>query len=194
MRPLTEEETKAVFETLTPCRACQLIGKNLVHLIDRDEDDAYCFRLHRDRVYYLPLSMLHLATSVARPNLVSLGTCFGKFSKTGKFKLGITSLDWLAKYAKYKIWIKPAGELPFLYGNHVVKAHLGRITEDTPEHQGVVVFSMSDVPLAVAPVTRPRLWRHRPIHLDTRKLDPSGIIVFHQADVGEFLRDEDTMF
>jgi hypothetical protein len=37
--------------------------------------------------------------------------------------------------------------MPFLYGNHVVKAHLGRITEDTPEHQGVVVFSMSDVPL-----------------------------------------------
>jgi hypothetical protein len=30
--------------------------------------------------------------------------------------------------------------------------------------------------------------------LDTRKLDPSGIVVFHQADVGEFLRDEDTMF
>lgn len=59
------------------------------------------------RVYYLPLSMLHLATSVARPNLVSLGTCFGKFSKTGKFKLGITSLDWLAKYAKYKVSLRP---------------------------------------------------------------------------------------
>jgi len=38
--------------------------------------------------------------------------------------------------------------MPFLYGNHVVKAHLGRITEDTPEHQGVVVYSMNDVPLA----------------------------------------------
>jgi ribosome biogenesis protein Nip4 len=37
--------------------------------------------------------------------------------------------------------------MPFLYGNHVVKAHLGRITEDTPEHQGVVVFSMNDIPL-----------------------------------------------
>ena len=46
-----------------------------------------------------------------------------------------------------QIWIKPNGEMPFLYGNHVVKAHLGRITEDTPEHQGVVVFSMSDIPL-----------------------------------------------
>jgi hypothetical protein len=46
-----------------------------------------------------------------------------------------------------QIWIKPNGEMPFLYGNHIVKAHLGRITEDTPEHQGVVVFSMNDIPL-----------------------------------------------
>lgn len=44
MRPLTEEETKAVFEKLA-----NYIGKNLVHLIDRDEDDEYCFRLHKDR-------------------------------------------------------------------------------------------------------------------------------------------------
>jgi hypothetical protein len=51
------------------------------------------------------------------------------------------------------VWIKPAGELPFLYGNHVVKAHLGRITEDVPEHQGVVVYNMADVPL-VSGMTR----------------------------------------
>lgn len=37
--------------------------------------------------------------------------------------------------------------MPFLYGNHIVKAHLGRITDDTPEHTGVVIFSMSDSPL-----------------------------------------------
>lgn len=46
-----------------------------------------------------------------------------------------------------QVWIKPNGEMPFLYGNHVLKAHLGRITEDTPEHQGVVVYSMNDTPL-----------------------------------------------
>jgi len=45
---------------------------------------------------------MKLAISVARPNLVSLGTCFGKFSKSGKFKLHVTSLDYLAQYAKYK--------------------------------------------------------------------------------------------
>lgn len=46
--------------------------------------------------------------------------------------------------------------MPFLYGNHVVKAHLGRITEDTPEHQGVVIYSMSDVPLVSARQLRSR--------------------------------------
>ena len=60
--------------------------------------------------------MLHLATSVARPNLISLGTCFGKFSKTGKFKLGVTSLDWLAKYAKYKVGHDEGSERPL--SNH----------------------------------------------------------------------------
>ncbi|KAJ6621606.1 hypothetical protein B0H10DRAFT_2016638 [Mycena sp. CBHHK59/15] len=129
MRPLTEDESRAVFEKLA-----NYIGKNLIHLIDRP-DGPYCFRLQKDSI------------SVARPNLVSLGTCFGKFSKSGKFKLHITSLDYISKYAKYKVWIKPNGEMPFLYGNHVLKAHLGRITEDTPEHQGVVVYSMSDMPL-----------------------------------------------
>ena len=46
---------------------------------------------------------MRLGISVARPNLVSIGTCFGKFNKSGKFKLHITALDHLAQYAKYKV-------------------------------------------------------------------------------------------
>lgn len=80
-------------------------GKNLIHLIDRP-DGAYCFRLQKDRVYYVSEESMRLSISVARPNLVSLGTCFGKFSKSGKFKLHITALDYIAKYAKYKVRIQ----------------------------------------------------------------------------------------
>ena len=40
------------------------------------------------------------ATNVARENLISLGTCFGKMTKSGKFRLHITALDFLAPYAK----------------------------------------------------------------------------------------------
>ena len=47
MRPLTDEETKIFFEKLT-----KYIGENIKMLIDR-EDGKYCFRLHRDRVYYV---------------------------------------------------------------------------------------------------------------------------------------------
>jgi ribosome biogenesis protein Nip4 len=114
MRPLTEDESKAVFEKLANyiVRRQPLIhwmalyrsgqGKNLVHLIDRP-DEPYCFRLQKDRVYYVSESSMRLGVSVARTNLISLGTCFGKFSKSGKFKLHITSLDYLAQYAKYKV-------------------------------------------------------------------------------------------
>ena len=77
-------------------------GKNLVHLIDRP-DEPHCFRLQKDRVFYVSESSMRLAISVARPNLISLGTCFGKFTKSGKFKLHITALDYLAQYAKYKV-------------------------------------------------------------------------------------------
>ena len=43
------------------------------------------------------------ATNVARENLFSLGTCFGKITKSGKFRLHITALDFLAPYAKVSL-------------------------------------------------------------------------------------------
>ena len=47
MRPLTEEETKIFFEKLS-----KYIGENIKLLLDR-EDGTFCFRLHKDRVYYV---------------------------------------------------------------------------------------------------------------------------------------------
>jgi 60S ribosome subunit biogenesis protein NIP7 len=129
------------------------------------------------------------ATNVGRTELMSLGTCFGKFTKSRKFKLHVTCLDHIAQYAKvptlvlplpscngqvllsacspayahtrparscravqYKVWVKPAAEMSFLYGHNITKAGLGRITEDTPQYQGVVVYSMADVPLGMEPL------------------------------------------
>lgn len=47
MRPLTDDETKVLFEKLA-----NYIGKNIEHLINRP-DEKCCFRLHKDRVYYV---------------------------------------------------------------------------------------------------------------------------------------------
>ena len=48
---------------------------------------------------------------------------------------------------QFKMWLKPNAEQSFLYGNHVSKSGLGRITENIPQYQGVVLYSMSDAPL-----------------------------------------------
>ncbi|KAL2002958.1 hypothetical protein VTN02DRAFT_5431 [Thermoascus thermophilus] len=187
MRALTEEETKTLFSKLA-----NYTGRSLNHLIappssDSDKpNDRHVFRLHGSRVYYLPLSLANIATSIARPNLLSLGTCIGKFTKTGKFRLHITALDVIAPHARYKVWIKQNGEMPYLYGGNVVKAHVGRWSEDIPEHQGVVVLGMDDTPLGFGITARSTA--------EARRLDPTGICVFRQGDIGEYLREEDTLF
>jgi 60S ribosome subunit biogenesis protein NIP7 len=150
MRPLTDTETKTLFEKLA-----NYTGRSLNNLLTdtapapgaKAQPDRYVFRVQKDRVYYVRESLANLATSVARESLLSLGTCLGKFTKTGKFRMHITALDVIAPHARYKVWVKANGEMPFLYGGHVVKAHVGRWSEDCPEHQGVVVLSMNDTPL-----------------------------------------------
>jgi len=60
---------------------------------------------------------MRMSTNIAREKLVSLGTCFGKFTKSGKFHLQITCLEHLAQFAKVgcHVWsvFGPANELSF---------------------------------------------------------------------------------
>ncbi|XP_066912231.1 60S ribosome subunit biogenesis protein NIP7 homolog [Clytia hemisphaerica] len=179
MRPLTEEETKVVFEKLT-----KYIGENVKCLIDRP-DGLYCFRLHKDRIYYVKEDIMKKATNIGRPNLISLGTCFGKYTKAGNFKLLITALDFLAPYAKYKVWVKPSSEQSYLYGHNVLKSGLGRITDNTPQYQGVVIYSMGDIPLGFGATARSTQ--------QCRHADASDVVCFHQTDIGEYLRSENTL-
>eukprot|EP01129_Flabellula_baltica_P013448 TRINITY_DN6236_c0_g1_i1.p1 TRINITY_DN6236_c0_g1~~TRINITY_DN6236_c0_g1_i1.p1 ORF type:complete len:192 (+),score=33.20 TRINITY_DN6236_c0_g1_i1:34-576(+) len=179
MRPLTEEETKAFFKKLS-----NYIGDNIRYLVERN-DEPYCFRLHKDRVYYVPERIMLKATNINRKALISLGVCFGKFTQSKKFRVHITALDYLAQFAKFKVWVKPSAELSFLYGNNILKAGLGRITENTQLHQGVVVYSMSDVPLGFGVMARSTA--------ECRGLGPEEIVCFHQADLGEYLREEGSL-
>ena len=77
MRPLTEQETKTLFEKLANYTGTSL--KNLIAPLDDSPNaDRYVFRMQKNRVYYVLLSTANLATSVARDSLLSLGTCLGK--------------------------------------------------------------------------------------------------------------------
>ena len=71
MRPLTDEETRLFFEKLK-----EFLGGNVAALLQRPQD-PHCFRLHKDRVYYLSERLMQAATTISRDDLISMGTCFG---------------------------------------------------------------------------------------------------------------------
>jgi len=179
MRPLTDEETEKLFGKLA-----KYIGENIKLLLE-NEDRNYCFRLHRDRIYYADEHLMRTAAVVGRKDLISFGTCLGKFTKGGKFFLHITALEYLALYAKSKVWLKPSAEQQFLYGNNILKSGVARLTEGTEAGSGVVVFSIDDKPLGFGVVAKGTA--------DCRRADPTALVVLHQADLGEYIRSEDTL-
>jgi 60S ribosome subunit biogenesis protein NIP7 len=69
MRPLTEEETRSVFEKLH-----KFIGKNIKSLVDR-QDEPHCLRLQKSKVFYVREDIMRRATNVSAC-LTAVGSCF----------------------------------------------------------------------------------------------------------------------
>ena len=64
MRPLSDEETRLVFEKLA-----KYIGGKLKLMIERD-DRTYVFRLHRTRVYYCDEELIKYAGHFEKKKLI----------------------------------------------------------------------------------------------------------------------------
>jgi 60S ribosome subunit biogenesis protein NIP7 len=179
MRSLTEAETKQLFDKLA-----KYVGNNAKHLIDR-KDEEWVFRLHHNRIWYAPLRLVKLASTVARKNLLAIGVMFAKVTHAGHMRIQVTALDYIAQYAPFKVWVKPSQEQSFLYGNHVTRAGLGRITENTPQYQGVAVFTMGDIPIGFGVAAQGTL--------QCRRCEMNTSVLFHESDIGEYLRNEATL-
>lgn len=181
MRPLSDDELTLVLEKLK-----RFVGNHLPQLLDRS-DAPHVFRLHKERVYYISETLLKKSIHIPKKCLVSAGTLFGKFTHSKKFRLHITCLDILAKLSPSKVWVKSTGEQSFVYGNHVVKAHIRRVTDETPVNGGVVVLSeIGEIPIGFGTAAK--------TVGDIRNSSPETIVVYHQADTGEYLRDEAELF
>ena len=142
-------------------------------------------RLHDGRVYYASERVMKAAIAIPRDDLVSLGVCFGKFTRSGKFHLKVTCLDLLAAHARYKVWVKPSAEMSFLYGNDIAKSGVARMTEAIPQYSGVLVFSLNNMPLGFG--------RANYSTDKCKDLEGPATVVLHQADIGEYLRVEDEL-
>ncbi|CAI0423905.1 unnamed protein product [Linum tenue] len=108
MRPLDEAETTVVFEKLL-----KFTGNNPKNIVESPahegpdpNPDRYCFRLQKNRVYYVSEALVKRATNISRKNLVAMGTCVVRFTHGGKFHLTVQCLGLLAVNAKHKVWLK----------------------------------------------------------------------------------------
>ena len=76
--------------------------------------------------------------------------------------------------------------MSFIYGNHILRAQVLRITENAPQYHGVIVYNQQDIPLGFGLMAKSTT--------DSRKLDPTAIMVFNQSDIGQYLRSETNLF
>lgn len=179
MRALTDEELAIFFTKLK-----KYLGTNIKYLIEdqEGENSKKVFRMIKKRVYYCSTKMLKQSSVFAKEHLLHIGTCFGQFSNSNKFRLHITCLDILNKYTSRKVWLKNTGEQNFLYGNHTLKAHIARISEKAMQNEGIIVLSLNNIPLGFGVLAKSS---------DVlKRSDPTAIFVYNQADLGEYLRIE----
>lgn len=84
MRPLTEPEMQAVFEKLAIYAGTSM--KDLLTPADASsKPDRYVFRLCKNSVFYVRLSLANLATAVAREKLLSCGICLGSTPSLSRY-------------------------------------------------------------------------------------------------------------
>lgn len=149
-------------------------------------DPPHSLVMNRERVFIVAEQVLKAASNIPRKNLMSFGTCLGKFTKSGKFHLQVSALEYLAQFAEHRVWLKPQGEGSFLYGNHVLKRYVGKVTENAPAKAGVVVMSPTDVPLGFGVLNKSTV--------DLRPAGTDAIAVFNVSDVGLYIRKEREIF
>eukprot|EP01057_Protomagalhaensia_wolfi_P001776 Protomagalhaensia_wolfi_Nauph_80__1775@NODE_2104_length_1212_cov_29_504689_g1645_i0_p1_GENE_NODE_2104_length_1212_cov_29_504689_g1645_i0NODE_2104_length_1212_cov_29_504689_g1645_i0_p1_ORF_typecomplete_len190_score35_28UPF0113/PF03657_13/5_5e30UPF0113_N/PF17833_1/1_4e25UPF0113_N/PF17833_1/1_2e04PUA/PF01472_20/2_4e03PUA/PF01472_20/0_0067_NODE_2104_length_1212_cov_29_504689_g1645_i029598 len=179
MRALSKEETQAVFKKLV-----QFLGKNAELLLELTP--PHVFRLNQARVFIMSETLVKACSSIPKKQLIAAGVCIGKFTKSKRFHLQISALEYLAQFCTNKVWLKASAEGSFLYGNHILKRHVAKMTENIPAKAGVVICSPTDTPLGFGVLNFSTL--------DLRARDTETIAVFNQSDLGLYLRKEREMF
>ena len=127
----------------------------------------------------LNLPLGQLADTVGRVPLMKYGTLATSLGCVGT---GLSMPYGLVPVLLSRLLIG-AGSGASMTGSSAMMADL---TDAAPQHGGVVVFNLQDVPLGFGILAQPTA--------ACKDLDPTASVVLHQADVGEYLRLESTLF
>ena len=82
----------------------------------------------------------------------------------------IVQLDRLKLFSQ--IWVKASAEQQFLYGHHIMKSGLGRITENTPKWAFLKIWSLKFLPSSGTRVWSCTAWLTCPLGLELQQKPP----------------------
>lgn len=176
MRQLTKEEYEKITAKIT-----KYISPQNFHTNYKNDDLV----LHNQKLFHIP-NIKKYTSSIARKDLVGAGVCLGKFTKTNQFRITITSLQSLSKFASHKVWVKTTSENNFLYGNDILKAHIQKMSDNIPINSNVFVFNMNDNPIGFGVMSRGSN--------SLGSVSGESVAVIRQSDCGEYLREQDAIF
>lgn len=175
MRVLKTDEDQKVKEKLKT-----FVGDNIKELLEK-----YELRLNNQRVFLVTKELLKASSQLGRDDIISCGVILGKITKTGNFKITITSLHTLHRYGIYKVWIKLSAEMNYLYGNNTLKSHIQKLSESIPMNATVFVFNQNQIPLGFG------IMALSPSSYEKARGGDS--VVLTQADNGEYIRSETSL-
>ena len=124
----------------------------------------------------------------ARPSMFPEKNCLlrvylsASSPKVGNLDSTLTVWTTLLNTAKTRS-VSSGRQMSYLYGNRVIKAHITRMTESIPQYAPVCVFNLNDLPLGFGVAARGTF--------QTKELEPTAVVIFNQADTGEYIRTED---
>lgn len=176
MRPLKDEELDKVEKKLR-----QYIGNNISSFLNPIYELVY----HKQRIYYVRKDLAKKCSIIPMDNILCLGTCLGRFTKTENFRLKITALHMLMTYATCRVKVKQTSEMNVLYGNHVQRAHLCGVAPDIKKNAGVILTTSSSVPIGFGLMTKSGT--------EVLAGDRTAIVVVRHGDTGEYLREESAL-
>ncbi|EIJ87857.1 60S ribosome subunit biogenesis protein NIP7 [Nematocida sp. ERTm5] len=176
MRPLKDEEFDKVEKKLK-----QYMGNNLSSFLNPLHELVY----HKQRIYYVRKDLIKKASIIPNDNILCIGTCIGRLTKSEFFRIKITGLHMLMMYASSKIKIKQTAEMNVLYGNHVQRAHLCGVAPDIRKNAGVVLTTSSSIPIGFGIMSKSGN--------EILAGDRTAVVVVRHGDAGEYLRGEDAL-
>lgn len=172
MRKLTQEEIKKVNLKLTG-----IIGSNTQVIFDK-----YTPYLHNKNIFLLTENEFKILSNIPQKNIILAGKHIGKFTRSDRFFVKISSLNILEQYASKKVWVKWSAEMNVLYGNNVSKSHVLKTSEDIGKNEVVFLYNPKDTLLGYGVTTRDGI--------SFEKADHHSSYIIRQCDMGEFLRNE----